>query len=93
MISHDEALVYARQHLYTERPPSEWVWVLRAGHRALEGWYFNYELEPLRFIRDQDGPQFGGAPGFLVTDEGQVKVVGWVEHARLFPKKDEHGVA
>ena len=92
MLSHEEALVYARQHLYGQRPPVEWVWVLRAGRRVAEGWYFDYGLEPLRFIRDHEGPQFGGAPGFLVTDEGEIRGVGWTEHAHLFSKSDEKDV-
>ena len=57
-----------------------------------EGWYFDYCLEPVRFIHEQQGPQFGGAPGFLVRDDGRVRVVGWAELAQLFPKSDEKNV-
>jgi hypothetical protein len=93
MLSHDQALVHARQHLYSQRPPVEWVWVLKAGRRVAEGWYFIYCLEPLRFIRDHDGARFGGAPGFLVTDEGRVRVVGLQEHERFVSESNEKDVA
>jgi hypothetical protein len=89
MLSHDEALVHARQHLYHKTPPVEWVWVLRPGQRAVDGWYFKYRLEPLRFIQDQKGPQFGGAPGFLVQDDGNVRVVGWPELSHLLSQTNE----
>ena len=93
MLSHEEALVHARQHLHGQRPPVEWVLVLRVGRRVAEGWYFDYALEPLRFIRDQESPQFGGAPGFLVKDDGGVRVVGWHELAHLLPQTGAHDVA
>jgi len=40
MLSHEQALVHARQHLYSQRPPVKWVWVLQPGQRVAEGWYF-----------------------------------------------------
>jgi hypothetical protein len=82
MLTYEQALVHARQHLYSLRPPVEWVWVLRDGKRVHEGWYFAYALEPVRFI-NTEGPQFGGAPGFLVNDDGSVRPVGWQELSRL----------
>lgn len=93
MVSHQEALVHARQHLHSLRPPVEWVWKLKDGRRATDGWYFDYALEPLRFVRDQEAPQFGGAPGFLVKDDGSVRVVGWHELPILFSQTDTHDVA
>ncbi len=66
MLTHEEALVHARQHLWSRTPPLEWVWVLRAGTRVTDGWYFDYHVEPVRFIRDDKWPRFGGAPGFVV---------------------------
>lgn len=85
MLTHEEALVHARQHLWSRTPPLDWVWVLRAGTRVTDGWYFDYHVEPVRFIREDRGPQFGGAPGFVVLDDKAVRTVGWDEHFRLFP--------
>ena len=82
MLTHEEAAVHARQHLYGMRPPVEWVWKLNPGKRVTGGWYFHYALEPLRYIRDKDGAQFGGAPGFLVQDDGSVRNVSWGEDLR-----------
>jgi hypothetical protein len=90
MLSHEEALVHARQHLYSTEPPVECVWVLRRGKRVTGGWYFDYALEPVRFIRDQEGSQFGGPPGFLVQDDGAVRNVGWDELPRLSQEEHEH---
>lgn len=90
MLSHEEALVHARQHLYSKTPPVDWVWVLRPGKRVEDGWYFDYGLEPVRFIRDREGPQFGGAPGFLVQDDGTVRPVSWDERPRLLEQEREH---
>lgn len=64
MLSHEEALVHARQHLYSTEPPVEWVWVLRRGKRVTGGWYFDYALEPVRFIRDQEGLSSAVRQGF-----------------------------
>jgi len=89
MLSHEEALVHARQHLYGARPPVEWVWVLRRGKRVTDGWYFDYGVEPLRFIRDREAPQFGGAPGFLVQEDGTVRTVSWSEVSRLLEQEHE----
>jgi hypothetical protein len=92
MLSHEEALVHARQHLYSQRPPVDWVWVLRPGQRVAEGWLFYYCLDPVRFIRASAFAQFGGAPGFLVSDEGRVRTVGWQELAELLPPKTDREV-
>jgi hypothetical protein len=75
MVSYQEALAYARQRLYSLAPPVEHVWVLRNGKRWDQGWYFDCVLEPLRFI--DTGQRFGGAPGFLVKDDGSIEGVGW----------------
>lgn len=76
-LPYDEALAEARQHLFSRRPPVEWVWKLRHGQRVEEGWFFWYDVEPKRFIRDEDHSPFGGAPGFTVLDDRQVQIVGW----------------
>jgi hypothetical protein len=92
MLTHEEALVHARQHLYSQRPPVEWVWVLRPGQRVTDGWFFYYGLEPVRFIRTSAFAQFGGAPGFLVGDDGSVRTVGWQELSRLLPPEPKREV-
>src|SRR5882724_6602939 len=92
MLSHEEALVHARQHLYGRRPPVDWVWVLRPGQRVVDGWFFYYGLDPVRFIRNSAFAQFGGAPGFLVSDEGDVRTVGWHELSKTLPPQKEREV-
>lgn len=75
MLPYEEALIHARQHLHSVRRPVEHVWVLRDGKRWDEGWYFTYRPEPRRFIENIQ--RFGGAPGFLVKDDGTIEVIGW----------------
>ena len=92
MLSHEEALVHARQHLYSRRPPIEHVWVLEPGKRVTGGWFFYYGLEPLRLIRTRGFPQFAGPPGFMVSDDGNVRGVGWDEFPKLVPREPEKEV-
>ena len=87
MLSHEQALVHARQHLYNRKPPLEWVWVLHKGERVKDGWFFYYGLEPLRYIRTSGFPTFGGSPGFVVKDDATVRGVGWWELDELLPRK------
>jgi hypothetical protein len=75
MLAYEEALERARNHLYSLRSPVEYVYVLKDGKRWDIGWYFDYVLEPQRFIAT--GQQFGHPPGFLVKDDGEIEVVAW----------------
>ena len=58
----------------------------------VDGWFFYYGLDPVRFIRNSAFAQFGGAPGFLVSDEGDVRTVGWHELSKLLPPQKEREV-
>jgi hypothetical protein len=72
-------LAIARQHV-AELPPIEgFVWRLSQGQRVAIGWYFDYEAERLPTNPPGPGSGIGGAPGFLVADDGAVRVVGWQE--------------
>ncbi len=93
MLTHEEALVHARQHLHSQRPPVDWVWVLRPGQRVTGGWFFYYHVEPLRFIRKSAFAEFGGALGFLVGDDGHVRTVGWQELSHLLPPEPDRVVS
>ena len=73
MLTYEEALARARNHLYSRHPPIEHVYVLRDGKRWDTGWYFDYALEPVRFIAT--GQQFGHPSGFLVKDDGEIEAV------------------
>jgi hypothetical protein len=74
-LTYEEALPHAHQHLWSRRPPPEWVWRLPVGERVRSGWFFRYVLEPLRLIDDGLGARFGGPQGFIVTDAGTIRVV------------------
>ncbi len=81
MLSYQDALPLAHQHLWSRQPPPDWVWRLPIGERVGTGWYFAYVLEPLRLIDDGLGLRFGGPSGFIVTDDGNIRVVA--VHERL----------
>ena len=72
MLAYSDALAAAHQHLWSRRPPPEWVWRLPVGERVAGGWYFGCSLEPLRLIDDGLGPRFGGRLGFVVLDAGGI---------------------
>lgn len=75
----DEVIRVARRHVEgLPPPPPEWAWELAEGRRVPGGWYFDYQAERLS-PRRGPGTGFGFAPGFLVADDGPVRVVGWGE--------------
>lgn len=76
MLPYDEALIEARQHLYSTTPPLGYVWLLRHGQRVKDGWFFWQHMEPLRFIKDPDARFGGGFVGFTVTDDRRIRVHG-----------------
>ncbi len=72
-------LVIARQHVEGLRPVAGWVWRLGEGQRVASGWYFDYEAERLPSNPPGPGTGFGYAPGFLVGEDGSIRVVRWGE--------------
>jgi len=52
-----------------------------------------YNMEPLRFIRKSAFTEFGGAPGFLVRDDGHVRTNGWHEMFGLLPPEQDRVVS
>jgi hypothetical protein len=62
-------------------PPAGYRWVLGEGQRVNGGWYFNYSYE-ITEPREAGGG-IGGAPGFLVRDNGVAVTVGWGEYTSL----------
>jgi hypothetical protein len=75
MLTYEEALPHARQHLWSLRPPLDWVWKLPVGKRVGLGWFFHYILEPARLIHDGKDARFGGPSGFIVCDDITIRVV------------------
>jgi hypothetical protein len=78
MLTYEEALRLARKHLEDEGPPAPgYRWQPPEGRRARGGWYFPYRYEKLGPA--EPGGGIGGAPGYLVRDDGTVDVVGLIE--------------
>ncbi|MCE9611624.1 MAG: hypothetical protein K8R23_15610 [Chthoniobacter sp.] len=93
MISREEALTKARKHLDGTPPPVDTVWVLEPAQRVASGWYFDYTFDYSSSTHETELPSVGGAPGFLVSDDGAVRVVGWNEHSQLQRQRNEPNVA
>jgi hypothetical protein len=74
----EEVLALARNHLESLRPPRRRRWLPPQGHRVPNGWYFDYRAKPIKRRRGPD-TGFGYAPGYLVSDDGSVRTVGWGE--------------
>src|SRR4051812_32467287 len=79
MLPYEKAVALARKHLDEEAPPPPRGYRrrLRDGRRVKGGWFFDYCSEKIGPPKPGDG--VGGAPGFLVGDDGVVSVVGWGE--------------
>jgi hypothetical protein len=72
-------LVVARRHVEALRPVEGFVWRLAEGRRTAAGWYFDYQAERLPSNPPGPGSGFGYAPGFLVAENGSIRVVAWHE--------------
>jgi hypothetical protein len=76
VLPYEEALVEARQHLFSSRPPLGYVWVLNHGQRVPGGWFFWQRFEPKDFINDAH-VRFGGGPvAFTVCDDRTIQIHG-----------------
>lgn len=78
-----EVLDLARRHLDSIRPPPGWRWAAPEGRRVPTGWCFDYTAERLQ-PRRGPGNGFGFAPGYLVSDDGSVRTVGWGELRQVY---------
>ncbi|VTR99406.1 hypothetical protein [Tuwongella immobilis] len=92
-LTYEHALAAAHQHLWSCRPPPEWVWRLPVGERVAGGWYFACTLEPLRLIDDGLGTRFGGQSGFVVLDTGGIRPAYRVQVADAEPGAAADGEA
>lgn len=79
MLTREEAVRLARQHVAGLRPVEGWVLGHSAGVRVAKGWYFDYQATRLPSNPPGPGSGFGYAPGFIIDNDGQLKVVGWSE--------------
>jgi hypothetical protein len=70
-------LTVARRHVESLRPVEGFLWRLSEGRRVAAGWYFDYEAERLPSNPPGPGSGFGYAPGFILTEDGSIRVVGW----------------
>jgi hypothetical protein len=78
MLCYEDARRIARQHVDSLRPlPEGFARRHTEGRRVRSGWYFDYGVDKVPPNRGGPGSGIGGAPGFLVGDDGQVTVVGW----------------
>jgi hypothetical protein len=75
----DAILAAATRHVESLRPVEGFVWRLTPGRRVASGWYFDYQAERLPSNPPGPGSGFGYAPGFLVAQDGSIRVVRWHE--------------
>lgn len=75
----ESILTIARTHVAGRPPITGFVWRLSQGQRVSTGWYFDYSFDRLPSNPPGPGSGIGGAPGFVVTDDGTIKVVRWHE--------------
>src|SRR5690349_14642622 len=73
----ENVMAAAKAHVESLRPVEGFVWRLAQGRRLAAGWYFDYEAERLPSNSPGPGSGFGYAPGFLVAEDGSIRVVGW----------------
>lgn len=69
-------LAVARQHIAGLPPVRGYVWQLSDGRRVPDGWYFDYSAKRVQ-SRFKSTASFGYAPGYLVSDNGTIRTVGW----------------
>jgi hypothetical protein len=78
VLASDDARVIARRHVNGLPPlPEGFARRHTEGRRVRAGWYFDYGVEKVPPSQGGPGSGIGGAPGFLVGDDGQITVVGW----------------
>ena len=65
----------AVRHVAALRPVEGFVWRMSPGRRVAQGWYFDYLADRLPSNPPGPGSGFGFPPGFLVADDGTVRVV------------------
>ncbi len=73
----ESVLAAAKSHFQTLRPLEGFVWRLGKGSHVATGWYFDYEAERLPSNPPGPGSGFGYAPGFVVAEDGSIRVVRW----------------
>jgi hypothetical protein len=81
----DLVMAAARRHVAGLPPVKGFVWRLSRGEQVPAGWYFDHEAERLPDNPPGPGAGFGFPPGFLVSNDGSVRVVGWHELREVRP--------
>src|SRR5436190_14189259 len=79
----ESVIAAARSHIESLRPVEGFIWRLAQGRRVAGGWYFDYMVERLLSNPPGPGSGFGYAPGFLVTEGGEIRVVAWHELRKI----------
>ena len=78
-LTYDQACDLAKKHLSEEPfPHKDYRWKLSNGKQVSDGWYFDYSFESVNDLPPDQWEGFGGAPGFIVSEQG-VRVVLWPE--------------
>ena len=83
-----EAAAKALAEQYLQRNPidhPDLVWILGAARATRFGWYFDFAYRSLQERPEDAEGAIGGAPGFLVLPDGNIRVVGWEELERICP--------
>ena len=79
-MKYEQACEEARQHLAENPiPHHDYRWILAEPKKTTSGWLFDYSFECLLDIPPKSWEAVGGAPGFLVTENG-VRDVSWEEY-------------
>jgi len=80
MVGKTEATEIARQYLVANPLPStKYKWTVPDPVRTSNGWVFEYAYECLDDTPPDKWECFGGAPGFLVKEDGSVRDLEWRE--------------
>lgn len=82
MIALADARRIAREHVEAEpQPHPDYRIVLGPEREVPIGWYFDYGIECLKDISEDQREEFAGAPGFLIRrEDGDVEEVSWGQY-------------
>ncbi len=85
MLAYEVARQIARKHVNAlPALPEGFARRHTDGERVREGWYFNYGVEKVPPNPGGPGSGIGGAPGFLVLDNGEVRALRWGDLRSVF---------
>ena len=90
MISREDAIEIADHHLRDNPlPSSRHVWILKDPVETGEGWVFEYAFESTEDMPPHQWEGFGGAPGFLVDNDGLIRDLNGSEMPTACSEREE----